>query len=95
MNNPYHRKNSVRGLGAACLVLALSGCATVEPPDPLDDASPQYEVEYIAVTGTRIKDLVEIRRRPSAGALNVTIVTRDAIERSGAGTVSEAIRRAR
>ena len=52
-------------------------------------------VRDVAVTGTRIKDLVEIRRRPSAGALNVTIVTRDAIERSGAGTVSEAIRRAR
>ena len=45
MSNPYTDKNFVRGLVAACLILALSGCATVEPADPLDDASPQYEVE--------------------------------------------------
>jgi outer membrane cobalamin receptor len=93
MNNSS-AKYFVPGLAAA-LMLALSGCAAVEPPDPLDEATPQYEVEYIALTGTRIKDLVEVRRRPSAGALNVTVVTREAIERSGAGTVSEAIRRAR
>lgn len=89
MRKAYHR---LFLCGAA---LALSACAGVSPPDPLDEATPEYEVEYIALTGTRIKDLVEIRRRPSQGALNVTIVTREAIERSGAGTVSEAIRRAR
>ena len=85
-------KHSARLLFLGCVVLMLGACATQwpRPPQVADPSTDTQRKDCLRETGTRVK----VPEGRCANA-NGTVYTAEDIERSGAQTLGEVLRRVR